>query len=178
MKIMRQMQFISNIFLSQRWWRQTAAELRLLLVQYANNSQVEREMRAAFLFRVSRILPPPHRSLGICIGSGPVAWSACSMAVWRSERGPAERHKTITICSEHNLGPPLPGFGWWAPHHGDCQCYSKSNLETRRYGDLHRDNLDHQKYRDSSDQESLSCRRLHLSPKKMTKISRNGYINI
>ena len=69
----------------------------VLLVQYANISLVWREMWAAFPFSSSPLLSPPHRWLGMRRGSGPVARSAFSMAARRSERGPAEWHKAISM---------------------------------------------------------------------------------
>ena len=66
----------------------------VLLVQYANNSQVENEIWAAFLFRVPRILSPVHRSLGMCMESGPVAQSAFSMA------GIGHKEAGTWACSE------------------------------------------------------------------------------
>ena len=74
-----------------------ASSIDVLLVQYAKNSLVEREMWSAVLFRVSCLLSPRHSSLGMRIGSGALALSAFFMAARRSERRSEERRKAISM---------------------------------------------------------------------------------
>ena len=73
----------------------------VLLLQNANNSPVEHEIWAAFRLRVSRLLSPVHRSLGMLMGPNMTLCQMCNIC---------KKEKNMQNCKMSMVKPrdPIP----------------------------------------------------------------------